>query len=42
MTVTRAQCLDRYLKASKLNAAEQKQFLAEFPDEITRLVEALQ
>lgn len=42
MTVTRAQCLDRYLKASKLDAAAQKQLLAEFPESIVRLVEALQ
>jgi cytoskeletal protein RodZ len=42
MTVTRAQCLDKYIKAAKLDAAAQKQFLAEFPEEIVRLVEALQ
>jgi hypothetical protein len=42
MTVTRAQCLDKYMKAAKLDAAAQKQFLAEFPEEIVRLVEALQ
>lgn len=42
MTVTRAQCLDRYIKAAKLDATAQKQFLAEFPEEIVRLVEALQ
>jgi hypothetical protein len=42
MTVTRAQCLDRYIKAAKLDAVAQKQFLAEFPEEIVRLVEALQ
>ena len=42
MTVTRAQCLDRYIKAAKLDAAAQKQFLAEYPEEILRLVEALQ
>ncbi|HET9236857.1 MAG TPA: hypothetical protein VFO10_06380 [Oligoflexus sp.] len=42
MTVTRAQCLDRYIKAAKLDAAAQKQFLAEFPEEIVRLVEASQ
>lgn len=42
MTVTRAQCLDKYIKAAKLDAAAQKQFLADFPEEIVRLVEALQ
>jgi hypothetical protein len=42
MTVTRAQCLDRYIKAAKLDAAAQKQFLADYPEEIVRLVEALQ
>jgi hypothetical protein len=42
ITVTRAQCLDKYMKASKLNAAEQKLFLSDYPDEIVRLVEALQ
>lgn len=42
ITVTRAQCLDRYFKSAKLDAAAQKQFLAEFPEDIARLVEALQ
>jgi hypothetical protein len=42
MTVTRAQCLDRYIKAAKLDAAAQRQFLADYPEEIVRLVEALQ
>jgi hypothetical protein len=42
MTVTRAQCLDRYIKAAKLDAAAQKQFLADYPEEIVRLVEAIQ
>jgi hypothetical protein len=42
ITVTRAQCLDKYMKASSMDAAAQKQFLQDFPEEIVRLVEALQ
>ncbi len=42
MTVTRAQCLNKYMKAAKLDAAAQKDFLTEYPEEVVRLVEALQ
>jgi hypothetical protein len=42
ITVTRAQCLDKYVKASKLDATAQKELLQEFPEEIVRLFEALQ
>jgi hypothetical protein len=42
ITVTRAQCLDKYVKASSLETAALKELLQEFPEEIVRLFEALQ
>ncbi len=42
MTVTRAQCLNKYMKAAKVNGSAQKDFLADYPEEVVRLVEALQ
>lgn len=42
ITVIRAQCLDKYVKVAKMDAADQKQLLGEFPEEIVRLYEALQ
>ena len=42
ITVIRAQCLDKYLKIAKLDAAAQKQFVRAFPEEVVRLYEALQ
>lgn len=42
MTVTRAQCLNKYMKAAKLDTAAQKNLLGDYPEEVVRLVEALQ
>jgi hypothetical protein len=42
ITVIRAQCLDKYVKISKMDAASQKQFVRDFPEEVVRLFEALQ
>ncbi|WP_141732896.1 hypothetical protein [Oligoflexus tunisiensis] len=42
ITVIRAQCLDKYVKVSKMDSAGQKQFVRDFPEEVVRLYEALQ